>query len=162
MGSPRARLRQRTVFAILVLITCGILFFPFYWMINTSLAPRDQLFVYPPPLFHPDAQLTAYLEVLTNRPMFQWMANSAYVVAIVTVLATCIAMLAGYSMSRFQRPGTQTIGALLLASRMLPTTLLVIPLFVIMQQLRLLNTLHALILADLIFIVPFSAWMLKT
>lgn len=162
MGSPGVRLRQRTVFLMLVLITCGILFFPFYWMINTSLAPRDQLFVYPPPLFHPDAQLTAYIDVLTNRPMFQWMANSAYVVAIVTVLATCIAMLAGYSMSRFQRPGTQTIGALLLASRMLPTTLLVIPLFVIMQQLRLLNTLHALILGDLIFIVPFSAWMLKT
>ncbi len=162
MGSSRTQWRQRIVFGILVLITCSILFFPFYWMINTSLAPRDQLFVYPPRLFHPDAQLTAYIDVLTNRPMFQWMANSAYVVVIVTVLATCIAMLAGYSMSRFQRPGTQTIGALLLASRMLPTTLLVIPLFVIMQQLRLLNTLHALILADLIFIVPFSAWMLKT
>jgi multiple sugar transport system permease protein len=162
MGSPATRLRRNLGFGALVLITCGVLFFPFYWMINTSLAPRDQLFVYPPRLLHPDAQLTAYVEVLTNRPMFQWMANSAYVVAIVTVLATCFAMLAGYSMSRFPRPGTQSIGALLLASRMLPTTLLVIPLFVIMQQLRLLNTLHALILADLIFIVPFSAWMLKT
>jgi multiple sugar transport system permease protein len=64
-------------------------------------------------------------------------------------------------MSRYSRPGTRTIGSLLLASRMLPTTLLVIPLFVIMQRLGLLNSLYAVILADLIFIVPFAAWMLK-
>jgi multiple sugar transport system permease protein len=51
---------------------------------------------------------------------------------------------------------------LLLASRMLPTTLLVIPLFVTMQRLNLINSLYSLVLADLIFVVPFSAWMLKS
>jgi multiple sugar transport system permease protein len=162
MGTPRARLVRRTGFFILVALTCALLFFPFYWMINTSLAPRDALFVYPPRLLHPDAQLTSYIEVLTNRPIVRWMANSAYVVVIVVVTSTCMAMLAGYSMSRFPRPGTKSIGALLLASRMLPTTLLVIPLFIIMQRFGLLNSLHALVLADLIFIVPFSAWMLKS
>ena len=64
MGPPTARLRHRLGFGLLVIITCVILFFPFYWMINTSLAPRDQLFVYPPPLLHPDAQLQDITDVL--------------------------------------------------------------------------------------------------
>lgn len=162
IGSQRQRLARRIGFYTLVILTCGILFFPFYWMINTSLAPRDALFLYPPRLLHPDAQFDSYVEVFRDRPIVRWMLNSAYVVAIVVVLSTSMAAFAGYSMSRFRRKGTAAVGGLLLASRMLPTTLLVIPLFITMQRLDLINSLYSVILADLIFIVPFSAWMLKT
>lgn len=160
---PKRRKRLRSfVFYLLLLITIVILFFPFYWMINTSLAPRDSLFLYPPRLVHPDAQLGSYRDLFENRPIFRWMRNSAEIVLVVTTISTCMAAFAGYSMSRFQRRGTTTIGLLLLASRMLPTTLLVIPLFIIMQRLDLIDSLFSLVLADLIFIVPFAAWMLKS
>lgn len=162
IGTRRQRLTRQVVFYALLLVTCGILFFPFYWMINTSLAPRDALFLYPPRLLHPDAQFGSYVDVFRDRPIVRWMANTAYIVVIVVVLSTSMATFAGYSMSRFRRPGTNAIGGLLLASRMLPTTLLVIPLFVTMQRLELLDSLYSIVLADLIFIVPFSAWMLKT
>jgi multiple sugar transport system permease protein len=160
-GASGRRLR-RFGFYFLVLLTVGILFFPFYWMINTSLAPRDDLFIYPPQLLHPDAQLDSYRDLFENRPIFLWMRNSALIVAVVTTISTCFAAFAGYSMSRYRRRGTATIGLLLLASRMLPTTLLVIPLFVTMQRLDLIDSLFSLVLADLIFIVPFASWMLKS
>jgi multiple sugar transport system permease protein len=162
IGSRRTRLLKRSFFYLLLILTCGILFFPFYWMINTSLAPRDSLFLYPPKLLHPDAQLGSYRDLFENRPIFKWMRNSAVIVLIVTTTSTCFAAFAGYSMSRFRRRGTAVVGGLLLASRMLPTTLLVIPLFITMQRLDLVDSLFSLVLADLIFIVPFAAWMLKT
>jgi multiple sugar transport system permease protein len=153
---------RRVGFYLLVIVVCGVLFFPFYWMINTSLAQRDSLFVYPPPLLYPSAQLGSYVDVLTNRPMLRWMANSAYVVVLVSVASISLSVFAGYSLSRFRRRGTAVVGNLLLASRLLPTTLLVIPLFVVMRQLGLLNTLYSVVLADLVFTVPFAAWMLKS
>jgi multiple sugar transport system permease protein len=153
---------SRVGFYVLVVLVCAILFFPFYWMINTSLAQRDALFVYPPPLLYPSPQLGSYLDVLTNRPMLRWMANSAYVVFLVSVTSISLSVFAGYSLSRFRRRGTAIVGNLLLVSRLLPTTLLVIPLFVIMKQLGLLNTLYSVVLADLVFTVPFASWMLKS
>jgi multiple sugar transport system permease protein len=160
-GGTRNRARSIGFYLVLVL-TIVILFFPFYWMINTSLAPRDSLFIYPPQLLHPDAQLGSYRDLFENRPIFRWMRNSALIVLVVTTISTCMSAFAGYSMSRFRRRGTTVVGLLLLASRMLPTTLLVIPLFITMQRLNLIDSLFSLVLADLIFIVPFASWMLKT
>jgi multiple sugar transport system permease protein len=152
---------RRTYLYLAAIIVTAILFFPIYWMFNTSLAPRDQLFLYPPRLIHPNAQFTSYIEIITGRPIVRWMLNSAYVVILVTVASLGISVFAGYSLSRFRHRGTAAVGWLLLASRMLPTTLLVIPLFIVMRRLALINTLYSVALADLVFIVPFSAWMLK-
>lgn len=161
MTAPQKKILGRLALYLAVIVAVLVLFFPMYWMFNTSLAPREELFVYPPRLLHPSAQLTSYITVLKERPIVQWMLNSSYVVLLVTVANLSISVFAGYSLSRFRRRGTALVGGLLLASRMLPTTLLVIPLFVIMNRLRLLNTLYSVALADLVFIVPFSAWMLK-
>jgi multiple sugar transport system permease protein len=105
--------------------------------------------------------LTSYIEIFTERPMLQWLQNSAFVVLIVTIISLCVCTFAGYSLSRYKRRGTIALGWLMLGSRMLPTTLLVIPLFIVMKKLGLLNTLYSVALADLVFIIPFSVWMLK-
>lgn len=158
-----ARKRWRRIgLYLLVIVVCAILFFPMYWMFNTSLSPRDQLFVYPPRLLHPAAEFTSYITVLSERPILRWMANSTYVVLLVTLASLCTSIFAGYSLSRFRRRGTALVGGLLLASRMLPTTLLVIPIYIIMRRLGLLNTPYSVVLANLVYIVPFSAWMLKS
>lgn len=155
------RILKKILLYVAVITTCTILFFPMYWMFNTSLAPQQQTFIYPPRLLHPNPTLDAYREVLTNRPILQWMTNSLYIVLLVTAATLLTAIFAGYSLSRYRNTGTKSVGAFLLVSRMLPTTLLVIPLFVIMRRLNLINSIYSVALADLVFVVPFAAWMLK-
>jgi multiple sugar transport system permease protein len=144
-----------------VFIVVGVLFFPIYWMFNTSLAPQDQLYVFPPRIIHPNATLAAYTKIFAERPIARWMFNSLVVVVLTGAFSLAISVLAGYSLSRFRVRGAGSLGYVLLASRMLPTTLLVIPLFVFMSQMRLINTLWSVVLANVTFIMPFATWMLK-
>jgi multiple sugar transport system permease protein len=144
-----------------VTLVVGTLFFPIYWMFNTSLAPQDQLYVYPPRLMHPHATLAAYVKIFAERPIARWMANSLLVVLLTGAFSLIISILAGYSLSRYRVRGSGSLGYLLLASRMLPTTLLVIPLFVFMSSLKLINTLWSVVIANVTFIMPFATWMLK-
>lgn len=151
----------RLLLYVTVAAVVGILFFPIYWMFNTSLAPQDQLYVYPPRLIHPHATFGAYAKIFAERPIARWMANSFLVVVFTGIFSLTVSVLAGYSLSRFRVRGSGSLGYLLLASRMLPTTLLVIPLFVFMSQLRLINTLWSVVIANVTFIMPFATWMLK-
>jgi multiple sugar transport system permease protein len=144
-----------------VAVVVGLLFFPVYWMFNTSLAPQGELYVYPPKLIHPHATLAAYAKIFRERPMARWLANSFAVVLLSGLYALTVSVLAGYSLSRFYARGSRSLGYLLLASRMLPTTLLVIPLFVFMSGLHLINTLWSVVIANVTFILPFATWMLK-
>lgn len=144
-----------------VITVVGVLFFPVYWMFNTSLAPQDQLYVYPPKLIHPNATIAAYVKIFQERPIGRWLLNSLVVVIFSGAFSLAISVLAGYSLSRYRVRGAGSLGYLMLASRMLPTTLLVIPLFVFMSQLRLINTLSSVVIANVTFIMPFATWMLK-
>ncbi|MDR7418249.1 MAG: carbohydrate ABC transporter permease [Armatimonadota bacterium] len=161
MGSRTKRILTRALLHATVAVVVGVLFFPVYWMFNTSLAPQDQLYVYPPRMIHPSATLAAYVKIFSERPIARWMANSFFVVVLTGVFALTISVLAGYSLSRFRVRGSGSLGYLLLASRMLPTTLLVIPLFVFMSSLKLINTLWSVVIANVTFIMPFATWMLK-
>ena len=152
---------ERLGLYIAIVVVVGILFFPIYWMFNTSLAPQDQLYVYPPRLIHPHATLAAYFKIFRERPIGQWLFNSLMVVLFSGLFSLVISVLSGYSLSRYRVRGAGSLGYLLLASRMLPTTLLVIPLFVFMSGLHLTNTLWSVVIANITFIMPFATWMLK-
>jgi multiple sugar transport system permease protein len=155
------RVLKRVLLYLTVILTCLILGFPMYWMFNTSITPQNDTFLYPPQLVNPNPTLDAYANIIAERPIVQWMANSFYLVLLVLGATILTAIFAGYALSRYRNRGTKIVGVFLLASRMLPTTLLVIPLFVVMRVLKLTDTLYSVALADLVFVVPFTAWMLK-
>lgn len=155
------RRAERLILYAAVVIVVGILFFPVYWMFNTSLAPQDQLYVYPPRLVHPHATLAAYFKIFQERPIGRWLFNSLVVVLLSGLFSLIVSVLAGYSLSRYRVRGAGSLGYLLLASRMLPTTLLIIPLFIFMSGLHLINTLWSIVIANITFTMPFATWMLK-
>lgn len=138
-----------------------VLVFPIYWMFNTSVAPRTELYVYPPPLVHPHPTVDSYVTILGDRPIGQWIWNSLLVVGATTLVTMLTAVWAAYSLSRFRPRGATTIGYLILATRLLPATLLVIPLFILMRSLGLIDNLFSLVLADSTVVIPFAIWMLK-
>lgn len=144
-----------------VIVVCGLVIFPIYWMFNTSLAPTTQLRAFPPKWFPSEPQWSVYTNLFMDRPMALWLFNSTKVALISTAISIVVSVLAGYSLSRFRVRGTRGVGIFVLTSRMLPSTLLIIPLFIFMRQLGLLGNHMSLILAHVTFIIPFAIWMLK-
>ena len=156
------RSRTETVILYAVVITViVILVFPLYWMFNTSLAPATQLRRFPPVFLQPEPTLAAYQSIFAERPIGVWLRNSAVVALASTALSMFVSILAGYSISRIRARGSQAIGLFFLMSRMLPSTLIIIPLFVSFRQLQLIGDLKSLVLAHATFITPFAVWMLK-
>lgn len=145
----------------IILSVGGFALFPVYWMAVTSVLPPDSIFRYPPSFLPPDAQLGGYRKVLADSGLVRWIGNSALVVTLSTLLSVGIAILAGYGLSRFRSPVGHAIGYVLLASRLVPSTLWVIPLYLVYQSVGILDTHVAVILAYATFEIPFATWMLK-
>ena len=157
-----ARSRRDTFILYLVVIAViAVLVFPLYWMFNTSLAPATRLRSFPPVFVQPEPTFAAYEAIFKERPIGVWLRNSAIVALASTALSMFVSILAGYSISRIRARGSQAIGLFFLMSRMLPSTLIIIPLFVSFRQLQLIGDLKSLVLAHATFITPFAVWMLK-
>jgi len=156
----RRRLTTLAVYALIV-ATLAVLLFPLYWMLVTALRPGNQLLSYPPQFIPLDATLDAFRRVLGETLIFRWFWNSTVVTAATIAIAVPISALAGYAMSRFRYAGVRETGYFLLVARMLPASLLIIPLYFIFARMGLINSYLALVIANTTFVVPFGAWMLK-
>ena len=156
----RSRRESAILYAVVIMVIV-ILVFPLYWMFNTSLAPATRLRSFPPVFVQPEPTLEAYQSIFSERPIGVWLRNSAVVAVTSTALSMFVSVLAGYSISRIRARGSQAIGLFFLMSRMLPSTLIIIPLFVSFRQLQLIGDLKSLVLAHATFITPFAVWMLK-
>jgi multiple sugar transport system permease protein len=156
----RSRLNSLVLY-LLVLVTLAVLLFPLYWMLVTALRPGNVLLSWPPQFLPADATFTAFRRVLQETMIFRWFLNSTVVAAVTIALAVPVSSLAGYAMSRFSYRGVKETGFLLLVARMLPASLLIIPLYIIFAQLGLINDYLSLVIANTTFVVPFGAWMMK-
>jgi multiple sugar transport system permease protein len=156
------RRRSSTLLVIvLVILTLIVLLFPLYWMLVTALRPGNQLLSYPPRFFPTDLTLEAFRRVLGETLIFRWFLNSTIITVATMAIAVPISALAGYAMSRFRYTGVRETGYFLLVARMLPASLLIIPLYFIFVRLGLNDSYLAVIIANTTFVVPFGAWMLK-
>ena len=140
-----------------------MLLFPVYWMVLTSIVPSQVLLTSSPPLLPPAGTVNgdAYGEVLTSRPVGRWLWNSALVTVGTAVISVAISTLGGYSLSRYRTRGQQAMGYTLLFSRMLPGTLLIIPVFVLFASAGMINSLWAVVLVNVAATVPFTTWLMK-
>ncbi len=156
----RARPERQVLLACITLAALAVVLFPFYWMINTSLKPPEEIFASPPTFFSTHWSLGAYASLFATKPIARYFANSLIVSIGATVVSVSLAALAAYGLTRFFARGATPFVMFLLFTKMLPETLLIIPYFRLMSDLGLLNAYVALILAYSSFALPFSVWML--
>ncbi|KAJ54412.1 ABC transporter permease [Actibacterium mucosum KCTC 23349] len=144
-----------------VAATCGLLLFPIYWMFITALKPANRLRDFPPEFWPENPQWNVFADVLNSQPFGLWMWNTVLVAIATMILSLTVGTLAAYALSRFRLRGGQGLGLFILTSKMLPATLLIIPLFVVFRSLGLTGSLWSVIIAQSTLIVPFATWMLK-
>jgi multiple sugar transport system permease protein len=132
---------------------------PLYLMYSASFKTDDLLYqVPPPPMFAPT--LDNYRKLLDTTPFLQYLVNTLIVASATTALALVFGSLAAYSFTRFRFAGSDSLPLFYLVMRMLPRFVLVIPYYLLMRQLGLLNTHSALILAYTSFSLPFVIWLM--
>ncbi len=119
---------------------------PFFLMVSNSLKTPAEIIRIPPALLPTAPSLESYRTVLSSAPYFTWYRNSLLVASSVTLLTLFTSSIAGYIFAKFEFPGKRVLFLLILSTMMVPFTVLLIPTYLIVHRLGLLNTLWALII----------------
>ncbi|MDP2209771.1 MAG: sugar ABC transporter permease [Bacteroidota bacterium] len=146
---------------ITLIIFAIIAVYPVSQVITISLRPADRLLSTSLEIIPDNATLNAYVDLFTNRPFLLWTANSAFVALVVTLTGVVFAAMAGYAFSRFKFIGKK-IGLLsLLVTQMFPATMLLLPLYIMLIYLGLINTYFGIIIIYTATALPFCVWTMK-
>ncbi len=154
------RLKSILLHLLLVGITIATIY-PILVVISVSLRPSDALYSTSLSLIPDGATLDAFKVILTDKPFLLWMRNSLIVSLSVTIFGVALASTAGYAFSRFRFPGRRVGMIALLVTQMFPATMLLLPLYVLMRKLGLVDSLLGLIVAYTATVLPFTVWTLK-
>ena len=162
--SPRGKRRRRRLHLganITALVFSIIWAFPVYWMINTAFKSRPEVMTATPVFLSKHPTLSNFTSAFTQSDFLVDLRNSAIVVVSAVVLSIVLGALAAAALSRFHFRGRRTIMVLILAVQMLPGTALLIPTFLVFNELNLLGTYFGLILAYVATVLPFSIWVMR-
>ncbi|MGV1989218.1 carbohydrate ABC transporter permease [Agrobacterium sp. 22-221-1] len=154
-----ATISRVATYAALIVAVLAILF-PIYWMAVTSLKLPREIYRMPSLWVH-TVTWNNYRTLLFEKDFLIAIRNSFIVAASVTIISIFISSLAAYSIVRFRYRFRGIIGKLILFAYLTPTSLLFIPLSILMARLGLGNTLSGLILVYLTFSLPLSTWLLQ-
>jgi ABC-type glycerol-3-phosphate transport system permease component len=141
----------------LALVAAGLV--PVYWTLVASISPEARLFS-DPQLVPTSFVLDHYRALFTTRDFWQPIRNSLVVAGATTILAVTAGGLCAYAIARLRFPGKNVVLAAVLAVSMFPQIAIVAPLFLLLREVRLIDTYPGLVLPYLTFAMPLSIWLL--
>jgi len=149
---------------LILLVLYAIL--PMVWMLITSVKSQFAAIQYPPEWIPGNPTLEQYRRLLSpsnevGAQFLRYMLNSIYVSTLTTVFGVAVAVPAAYAFSRFKFPGRNALFFSVLFRNMFPAVVFLMPLFIMMRWLGLVNTHASLIITYLTFGLPLSIWLLK-
>jgi ABC-type glycerol-3-phosphate transport system permease component len=133
--------------------------FPLYWAVVSSLTPEPRLFG-PPRLIPAGLVLDHYRAVFEQRGLWTPVRNSLVVAGMTTLIAVPVGALCAYAIARLRFRGRTLVLATVLAVSMFPQISIVSPLYLLLRQLRLIDTYPGLVLPYLTFAMPLTVWLL--
>jgi ABC-type glycerol-3-phosphate transport system permease component len=135
---------------------------PFAWMAVSSIKPLQELYTVPPRWLPASPTMANYVEVLTRSNVPRYFLNSVVIAIGSTTVALALAVFASYGFARFQFGGRRAGQAFVLVAQLLPTAAIIVPLFITLRTLGLVNTYLGLILVYTILTLPLAVWMLTS
>lgn len=154
---PWQRFVGLTAYALLMMVVL----LPLSWAFFGSLKPQSEIFAYPPSFFPKEFSLQAYIDILTRTQIPRFLVNSIVVTLVTTVLVILCASVAAYGFSRWNFRGKNAVMVGLLVCQLIPSGVTIIPYYLMMNQLNLLNTHTGLILIFTATHIPFALWIIK-
>jgi arabinogalactan oligomer/maltooligosaccharide transport system permease protein len=135
--------------------------YPITQIITIALRPSDQLLSTSLALIPKGATLDNFRILLTQTPFLRWVFNSSLIALAVTLTGVALASTSGYALSRFRFLGRSTMLNGLLVTQMFPATMLLLPLYLILIRLHLINSYLGVIIIYAATALPFCIWQLK-
>lgn len=157
--APVVRLLEQTGLYLLLIIGAVISLFPFYWMVSTSLKSSYEMFAWPPTLLPRQITFDAYRYVWETMNVPRAVFNSTVVAVTQVSLNVLLSSLVGYALAKLVFPGKRYLFLVVLALMILPGQLLMIPLFLQVHRLGMLDTYAGLVLPGAI--TPFTIFLLR-
>jgi multiple sugar transport system permease protein len=136
--------------------------FPLIWMVLTSVKPQSELFHIPPSILPQSVTFEHYRQLLEETPFLRYFANSVLLASSTTVLVVAVGTLGAFSLVRFRYPGRDRMALLVLATYLLPSVVLIIPLYLLMVWIGVANSLLSLVIAYTTFSLPYALWLLRS
>ena len=135
--------------------------YPISQIITISLRPGNQLLSTSLALIPEGATLENYRVLLGRTGFLHWMFNSTLIALVVTITSTALASMAGYALSRYRFSGRTPVLNGLLVTQMFPATMLLLPLYLLLIKLQLINSYLGVMVIYIATALPFSIWQLK-
>ena len=135
---------------------------PVIWISLSSLKSNLEIFSYPPSILPVNTSLEAYLNIFDDEDKIRFFINSYIISIIVTLLTLLIAILSGYSFSRFNFKFKKLLNLTIISTQTIPPITLLIPYFGIVVFFRIYDTYYALVLTYLVFTLPYATLMMTS
>ncbi len=149
----------RILLYLIVLLFLFVVLAPFYWIAKSAFSNTAQVFTVPP-TYLPDFTLENFVTLADQIPLYEYARNSFVVSAGTATLSVAFAFLAAYAFARIEVPGRNLLLWLFVLTMALPEIATVIPLYRLMAEARLLDTLIGLVLVMSSVLAPFTVWVL--
>jgi len=140
---------RRLVLYVTLVIGALLALFPMFWMISASLMPTGEASVYPPRVLPSRVTFEHYEQLFTRLDLGRYLFNSALISLTVTVISLAVNSMAGYAFAKLRFRGRDTLFRVLAAGLVLPVQVAMLPLFLLMKQLGLINTYWGVIIPGL-------------
>ncbi|HEY2323635.1 MAG TPA: carbohydrate ABC transporter permease [Thermoanaerobaculia bacterium] len=144
---------NRTVRSVLLhaalVIGAALTLFPLFWMLSASFMANGEATTFPPHLIPHAATLDQYRQLFTRLSLGRAFFSSAFVASMVTIFSVLFNSMAGYAFAKLRFGGRDRIFGLLLAALVIPPQVGMLPLFLLMKQLHLVNSYWGAIIPSL-------------
>ncbi|GAA2264785.1 sugar ABC transporter permease [Streptomyces ruber] len=161
MTAARPVRGRRTAHALGLLFS-AVMAFPVYWMLLTAFRPATEIHRSPPALWPGHLTLEHFRRAVETPAFWSSVRASALVGAGTVVLALLIGTLAAYAVARFSFTGRRVFVVTVLCVQMLPLVGLIIPVYLLLSDVGLTDSLTGVILTYLVFTLPFTVWLLRS
>ena len=136
--------------------------FPLFWMVVTSIKPQSELFARPPTFLPQTVTFEHYARLLWQTNFLTYFQNSVILSLATTVVVVSIATLGAFALVRFKFRGRESLAFLVLFTYLLPSVVLILPLYLLLVSLGLSNTIFSLVIAYTTFALPYALWLLRS
>lgn len=155
-----SKLINWSIFVFLIFFTI-VTIYPVINVFTVSLRPGDRLLSTSLEIIPENASFDSYIKLFTETDFPRWIFNSTYISFVVTLTGVALASTAGYALSRFKFIGKKSAMLGIMTTQMFPATMLLLPMYIMLIKLGLLNSYLGIVIVYSSTALPFCVWQMK-
>jgi len=161
LNTRQVRIRNMIIAYFIVFISLCFFILPMIWIFYCSFRTQESIFTGQVISALQGFTLNNYITIFSVTDFPRYFVNSIKISSLVTVISLIVSIFGAYGLSRYHIKGKKIIILGIFSTQMFPQVLMLIPLFLVVFSLNLMDSVLGIVLTQLILVLPFSMWMLK-